>query len=286
MTASPVHRPSPESLESSQGRATHPSRVSCGSTLHGKRQQAQAGSGVAPNPDEVVSTKNSKQTNARLPQVGIGSRVNTAQIVICEAQPVRSGSPVRRGDVRTALLTRGIRPAGVAPAGLMEERMESGSEITADTVRALFTYDPRTGHLLHQRARGIAKRGDRAGTLKPTGYRLIRVNGRWFQSARVVWLHYYGVWPKQQVDHINHVRDDDRIENLRDVAQRENLHNLSGKRKNNTSGTVGVTWNSRSQKWYAVIYVMSKAIFLGSHDTYEAAVEARQAGKRIYHQPP
>lgn len=68
----------------------------------GKRQQAQAGSGVAPIPDEVVSTKNSKQTNARLPQVGIGSRVNTAQIVICEAQPVRSGSPVRRGDVRNS----------------------------------------------------------------------------------------------------------------------------------------------------------------------------------------
>ncbi len=83
---------------------------------------------------------------------------------------------------------------------------------------------------------------------------------------------------------MNHIRDDDRLENLRDVTAQENSHNLSGRRINNRSGTVGVTWNSRSKKWYATINVMRKSIFLGSHSSYEEAVAARKAGVQKYHQ--
>ena len=99
----------------------------------------------------------------------------------------------------------------------------------------------------------------------------------------MAWLHYYGQWPEHQIDHINHLRDDDRIKNLRDVTPQENSHNLGSKRKNNTSGTVGVTWNAKRKKWYAAIHVMSKPIFLGGYDSYEAAVQARNEGKLEYH---
>ena len=160
------------------------------------------------------------------------------------------------------------------------------TEVTAELVRSMFDYDPSTGHLLHKFNRARCKRGDRGGSLKPNGYRQVNIKGRLFQSARIVWLHQYGEWPRNQVDHINHVRDDDRLENLRDVTPQQNSHNLSGKRKNNTSGAVGVTWHARSKRWYAFIYVKQKAIFLGSHATYEEAVAARHAGKVAHHQTP
>lgn len=163
--------------------------------------------------------------------------------------------------------------------------MTRKDEISCETVREMFDYDPQTGHLLHRRARGRARPGSRAGSLKPTGYRVVNVKGRWFQSARVVWIHQHGCWPTNQIDHINHVRDDDRLENLRDVTAQQNVHNLGTTRKNSLSGVPGVCWNARSSRWYATIYLSGKAIFLGSFKSFEEAVAARNAGKAKYHLP-
>ena len=159
------------------------------------------------------------------------------------------------------------------------------TKVTAELVRSMFDYDPSTGHLLHRFNRARCKRGDRGGSLKPNGYRLVNIKGRFFQSARIVWLHQYGCWPAHQIDHINHVRDDDRLENLRDVTAQQNLHNLSATRKNNLSGVPGVRWNTRDSRWYAIIYLSGKAIFLGSFKSFEEAVAARNAGKAKYHLP-
>ena len=181
-----------------------------------------------------------------------------------------------------ALRKRGINSTSKSSVELMED-LEMAKEITAELVRLMFDYDAQTGHLIHRQNQGRAKRGERAGTLKPTGYRVISVQRRFFQSARVVWLHQYGSWPTHQVDHINHVRDDDRLENLRDVTPQQNLHNLSARRKNNSSGVQGVHWNTREGKWYAVIYAAGKGIFLGSYVLFEDAVLARVEGKKKYH---
>ena len=183
----------------------------------------------------------------------------------------------------TALGNRGIKSAGTTPVDLMEINMSRRDEISAEVVRSMFDYNPETGHLIHKRGRGNAPSGSRAGALKPSGYRVVSVKRHWFQSARVVWLHQYGCWPTHQVDHINHVRDDDRLENLRDVTPQQNLHNLSEKRTNNNSGVPGVHWNTRSKRWYAVIYLNDKAIFLGSYTDIESAIAARRAGKLKYH---
>ena len=183
-----------------------------------------------------------------------------------------------------AIRQSGIKSAGALPVDLMEVHMTIKAEISAEIVRAKFAYNPVTGHLLHRRGRGRAQRGTRAGSLKPTGYRVVNVNGRFFQSARVAWLHYYGMWPEHQIDHINHCRDDDRIENLRDVTGTVNQHNQSGARKNNTSGCVGVHFNNKEQRWYAVTYLKSKLHFLGSFHTFEDAVAARIEGKARLHE--
>jgi len=156
-------------------------------------------------------------------------------------------------------------------------------EITADVVRLIYDYDPQTGFLTHRRGRGRAKRNSRAGTVKKNGYRTIRVRGRWFSSGRVAWLHYYGEWPRHQIDHINHVRDDDRIANLRDVPGAVNMHNLGALRSNSTTGVVGVSFNKRQRKYVASVYVGGRCIFLGQFSSLPEAAEARAKGKAQYH---
>lgn len=67
------------------------------------------------------------------------------------------------------------------------------------------------------------------------GYRKGKVLGRQYRANRVIWAMFHGVWPKHEIDHINGIRDDNRISNLRDVTRVENLRN----RRFNRSKTDG-----------------------------------------------
>lgn len=158
-------------------------------------------------------------------------------------------------------------------------------EITAALVRERYSYDPETGHLNYKISRGRVSANGRVGSLKKSGYRKVSINQQWIQSARIAWLHYYGEWPENQVDHINQIRDDDRIANLRDVTGLENMHNQGDRRKNNSSGAVGVHRNERDQMWHATISVKRKVVFLGAYKQFEDAIEARERGKRQHHSP-
>ncbi|TNE46886.1 MAG: HNH endonuclease [Sphingomonadales bacterium] len=53
------------------------------------------------------------------------------------------------------------------------------------------------------------------------------------------WAIYHGAFPEQQIDHINRIRTDNRISNLRDVSHISNCKNTSISRKN-TTGIKGV----------------------------------------------
>src|ERR1044071_3707060 len=121
--------------------------------------------------------------------------------------------------------------------------MKSGKPpLTVERVRALLDYTPDNGHLLWRVApsRGI-KVGAHAGCKHWSGYRRISIGGRMYMAHRLAWLHTYGVWPTDQLDHINGARDDNRISNLRECTQAENHQNY-GLRDRNSSGFPGVSW--------------------------------------------
>lgn len=80
------------------------------------------------------------------------------------------------------------------------------------------------------------------------------------------------------IDHINGNGLDNRRENLRIVTQSANVMN-SGNYRSNTSGKRGVSWQPDREKWYAYISKDGVMRGLGRHDTYEAAVEAREAAE-------
>lgn len=117
--------------------------------------------------------------------------------------------------------------------------------------------------------------GDLAGTVNSKGYLRIGINHKSYLCQRLAWLYEYGEWPSNEVDHINHVRSDNRIDNLRNVAGLDNQKNVS-KRKDNNSGFTGVSWNAKSSKWVAQMQVNKKKIHLGYFSSLEDAVCARK----------
>ncbi|HFW4797689.1 TPA: HNH endonuclease signature motif containing protein [Salmonella enterica subsp. diarizonae serovar 60-67:z35:-] len=95
--------------------------------------------------------------------------------------------------------------------------------------------------------------GCRAGTVHPDGYQQVKLDNVLYLTHRIIWVMHYGDISKgKQVDHINHLRADNRIENLRLVTRLENSKNCA-KNRNNKSGVTGVYFHTASGKWGAHI---------------------------------
>ena len=130
--------------------------------------------------------------------------------------------------------------------------------------------------------RGKMRAGSIAGGLhKGNGRWHIMLDGKRYLRSRLRWLYETGKWPKDQIDHENHIRRDDGIENLREATNAENSRNRS-KYNNNTSGVTGVCWRKSSKKWIACIWVSGGDKFLGCFDDFEEAVTARKAAEKKY----
>lgn len=151
------------------------------------------------------------------------------------------------------------------------------AELTAERLREILDYDPATGVFTYRRNRGGGKqKGQRAGNISRRsndnggGYRIIAIEGREYGAHRLAWLHVHGRWPAGKLDHKNTVRDDDRLDNLREATHSQNMAN-KGRATNNTSGFKGVSWNKNAGKWIASIQANGKYEYLGLHPTAEAA---------------
>ena len=80
---------------------------------------------------------------------------------------------------------------------------------------------------------------------------------------RVVYTMHHGEIPEgMSIDHINNIRDDNRIENLRMCTHQQNHYNR-GKQSNNKSGYKGVSWHKQKGKWVAQIKIDGRNKFLG-----------------------
>lgn len=87
---------------------------------------------------------------------------------------------------------------------------------------------------------------------------------------------------KIEVDHIKHNPKDNRKKKLRIVNSTENKRNR-GLGKNNRSGTTGVNWYEKYQKWRARIVVNKKDIHLGYFDNIENAISVRKKAEKRYY---
>ena len=161
--------------------------------------------------------------------------------------------------------------------------MKSTTEMTAERLRSLLHYDPETGVFTWRVATSFRVHvGQVAGCLDNTGYLKVGVDGCRHLLHRLAWLHTYGVWPSGQVDHINRIRVDNRIANLRDVPPTGNIQN-SGISRRNRSGVKGVSWVPKAGKWKSFICASHKYIYLGLFSDIDDAIAARKAAEAKYH---
>ena len=154
--------------------------------------------------------------------------------------------------------------------------------ITQKYLKEVFTYNSNNGVLIYKkRINNRIQIGRVAGHISSDGYRYVRVFGTSQKHSRLVFLFHNGVFPKNNIDHINGNRSDDRIENLRDVTQEENRKNCMIM-TNNSSGVQGVNFYKRTNKWRAFIGLNGKHIHLGYFDTKKLALEARKNAELEY----
>jgi hypothetical protein len=138
--------------------------------------------------------------------------------------------------------------------------------ITQDYLKQRYEYDPDTGLLTNRYTLSPkAVKGDIAGCTENNGYRTLRVLGKQYPMHRLIWLYVHGKLPDNTIDHINRIRDDNRLANLRDVNMCVNSHNK-------LPGKVGCK-QAKSGRWIAVIKIDKKQVYLGTYDTPEEAHE-------------
>ena len=116
------------------------------------------------------------------------------------------------------------------------------------------------------------------------GYKHGQIHGKPYLAHRILFAMKNGYWP-EYIDHINGIRNDNRIENLRSVNMQQNACNTKISNKN-TSGCVGVSWNSRDKRWTAYINANTKRKALGNFVNLDDAVNCRkEAQKRFDYHP-
>lgn len=143
-------------------------------------------------------------------------------------------------------------------------------------LRKMLRYDPETGHLFwknrtfdmftdggHTAEHTCAKWNSRYGetqaftTIDRKGYPMGAIFNHTYRAHRVIWAIVYGEWPPDQIDHINGIRTDNRIANLRRATNSQNSRNR-GAQSNNRTGYKGVFYDNRVKKYVAILVVDGK----------------------------
>lgn len=158
-------------------------------------------------------------------------------------------------------------------------------ELTQEKLKELLTYEPETGLFRWNVTRGGAKKHEVAGAIHPPNYIRICVCRKAYLAHRLAWFYVYGAWPVE-VDHINQIKNDNRITNLREVTRSENLQNR-GILSSNSSGRKGVSLDAKSGKWKAQIQINGVNKSLGFYSTIESAdIAYQRAAEKLHtHRP-
>lgn len=155
--------------------------------------------------------------------------------------------------------------------GIMSmKKIESVKEL-----KKIMTCYPDKGYCVWKERAGNYFSNKKVGWVGDRGYIRCEFLGVGYSMHRIIWLYVYGKWPSGEIDHINHIRNDNRIENLRVVSNKDNLKNKSLP-KSNKSGIMGVHWLRRDKRWKVAIKIDGKTKYLGLYQKKEDAAKARK----------
>lgn len=155
--------------------------------------------------------------------------------------------------------------------------------ITLERLRETLDYNPDTGVFVWLvTASNRAPKGTQAGRDNGNGYRRISIDRHGYYAHRLAWFYVYGEWPENEIDHIDGTGTNNRISNLRQATNAQNMQNVTLYRTN-TSGMTGVSWMKSLGKWEAYIWKNCKKIPLGYFDNMKAAGSAYLEAKQSQH---
>jgi len=154
----------------------------------------------------------------------------------------------------------------------------------AEICRGMFEYNPNSGDLIWQKrvfstpnatkAWNGRYAGKRAGGVNSRGYVTVSVNSRAILAHRIIWAIIHGRDPTEEIDHVNGIKTDNRLVNLREASSSQNTINTRI-RVDNKSGFRGVVWHRATKKWSAQIKTKGAGqIYLGLFINKEDAVAA------------
>jgi len=155
------------------------------------------------------------------------------------------------------------------------------NDLTAAYVRSILDYDPETGVFTWRVSQRPGWVGKIAGS-PSEGYLKIKIDGRLYSAHRIAWLHNYGEWPLDVIDHIDGNGLNNRIANLRDCSRAQNKAN-SRIYKNNKHGLKGVVYNKRRDGFYSTVQCNNKRIRTSIRSTPEEAhADYVEASERLF----
>ncbi len=154
--------------------------------------------------------------------------------------------------------------------------------ITQKYLKSVLSYDENTGLFSKLTKSWKFNIGDTLNNPRPDGYITLGIKNNTYLAHRLAWLYVYGKFPKNNLDHINGNRADNRICNLREVTQSQNSMNRT-KQSNNTSGIKGVTWDKQCNKWKAQIKYNGKVKNLGVFRNIEDAEAVVKEARIKFH---
>ncbi len=99
---------------------------------------------------------------------------------------------------------------------------------------------------------GRAKNNGQVGSHKKGCYTRVKIGGIRYPVHRIVWEMFYGPIPDNMfIDHINGVKHDNRIENLRLATNQQNQFNRPAK---------NISWCKQTQKWRVQLVIKNKTV--------------------------
>lgn len=153
-----------------------------------------------------------------------------------------------------------------------------------DQLKSRLHYDIESGVFRWRNLIGSSNRKpwDIAGSPHNKGYTSIRIFGKKYMAHRLAWLYVYGELPASDLDHIDGVKTNNAISNLRKVTNAQNHWNV-GMRSTNKSGVKGVHWHKGIGRWVATFKANGVQNFVGSFDSIsDAESEISKARKNIH----
>lgn len=166
--------------------------------------------------------------------------------------------------------------------------------LTQEILKELVSYDKDSGILIWRhrgrhlfgsdrcmKAWNTRLAGNIIRNLDKYGYLRVSLYGKTWMAHRLIWFHVHGELPSDEIDHINGIRDDNRISNLRVASRSENMRNKAISKRNKL-GVQNVWLNKKSRKWQ--VYINCE--YLGSFkDKFEAICVRKSAeNKYEYHE--